>query len=152
MSTALSGAGSHLHVADAFVHPDFSKEIIPGTTLNISPPGPILIAKGSIVRLELEIVYVQFADGSSIGESGKTLNIIFEIRKGALMYKAYLKKEYDGNGRSEEALFQLMERESKSVWGNQSLEYKSGENHYRKFLLERYKANGPGSIQEVLGR
>lgn len=144
-------ADSHLHVADAFVHPDFSREIMPGKSLNISPPGPISIPNGTIVRLELEIVYVQFADDSSVGESSKTVNKIADIRKGASMYKAWLKNEYVSNGRSEDALVMIMDKNSMPASaGNNNFEYKTGEKYYRKFLLERYKTNGPGSIKEVL--
>ncbi|HBR56780.1 MAG TPA: hypothetical protein DEA22_04825 [Blastocatellia bacterium] len=142
---------THLFVADAFVHSDFSREIVPGQTLNISPSGPISIPNAIIKKFELEIIYVQFGDGSSLGESEKTVKKIAGIRYGALMFKAWIKNEFLNRGRSEEALLPLLDNKSEfGPKGNKNFDNEVGAKYYKKFLRERFDKNGRGAIQEIL--
>lgn len=138
-------------VADAFIHPDLSKEVLPGNSLNISPSGPMSISNGVIKRLELEVNYIEFADGRSVGVSRKAIEKIASIRLGASMFKAWIKSEYLNRRRSEEALMPLLENNSEvGPVGNKNFANKVGEQSYRNFLREKYRINGRGAIKAVL--
>lgn len=142
-----------LDITDTYIHPDLAekrKPIAPGDKLHIMAPGP-LVEPGSVIkRLELEPVYIEFSDGTTIGEGGESAAKIAEVRNGAAAFKQALRKEFLNKGKSAEALLPLLknaEFAESEVFLNGG---RIGANVYRKFLLEKYQRAGAPVLDKLL--
>lgn len=140
------------YLAIANIHPDIPTLIKPNETLHISPVGPRSINGAVIKRLELEPTFIEFVGGWTVGVSDiQSITRIANIRKGAEMYKSWIKKEYVNRGKSENALIPLLETESELDPTNaDNSDNKFGAKYYKNFLNKRFKENGQGSIKDVL--
>ncbi len=141
---------SFSYLAISNIHPDIPTLIKPNETLNISPSGPRSNNGAAIKRLELEPTFIEFVGGRTIGVldiEGKTK--IANIRKGAEMYKSWIKEQYVNKGKSENALISLLDTESElDPTNTDNLDNKFGGKYYKNFLSKRFKENG--SIKDVL--
>lgn len=98
---------------DALVHPDFhdsnfSKFIHPGADCVIQRGGPIegnLLVKG----IKVNIDYVEFENGTSLGPNSRGSIVIAQFREGATQYKRWLLKQYVNRNRSITAIAPLLQ-------------------------------------------
>jgi hypothetical protein len=143
-----------LDITDTYIHPDFAdirKPIAPGGILHIMAPGP-LVEPGSVIKtLELEPIYLEFSDGTTIGIGGESALKIAEVRKGATAFKQLLQKEFQSKGKSAQALLPLIEDSGSVESSGFSNGGRIGANAYRRFLLEKYQKSGSSAIDKLLG-
>lgn len=143
---------SYLAIPD--IHPDIPTRIKPNKTLHISPSGPRSTDGATIERLELEPTFIEFVGGHTVGvEDIQSLTRIANIRKGAEMYKSWIKEIYINKGKSENSVLQLLENEpSLDPLNTDNSDNKFGAKYYKNFLSKQFKTNGQGSIQDILNQ
>ncbi|HEX6717150.1 MAG TPA: hypothetical protein VF088_08555 [Pyrinomonadaceae bacterium] len=98
---------------DALVHPDFhdanfSKFIHPGADRVIQRGAPIesnLLVK----EIKINIDYVEFENGTSLGPNSRGSTVIAQFREGATQYKQWLLKQYVNRNRSITAIAPLLQ-------------------------------------------
>lgn len=145
---------SHLEAMDTYIHPDLSevkKPIEPGEISYISPPG-VAIRDAVIKRLEIELVYLEFADGTTVGFGGKGAELIANVREGAARYKNSLRQEYLNRGRAAQAILPLLEDNAPLGSEILNFEQRAGAKAYRRFLRKKHQKNGIAAINDVLNR
>lgn len=144
---------SRSHMLDAAVHPDFydvGKSILPGAERPIEPPGPSAYGSALIKGVEIEVDYLEFEDGITLGNNGKAAQIIADIRDGAAAYKRWLAKKYIERGKSVEAIAPLIERDAllPNELANTRLE--QGARVYRNRLRHIYETRGAAQVEARL--
>lgn len=137
---------------DNYIHPDLSdvkRPIEPGGQLSVRPPGRIVKSDSVMKRLELEPVYLEFADGTTVGSGGQSAELIADLREGAAKFKNALSQEYVKRGRSAEAILSLLE--DNSPLGPEILNFgqRTGAKEYRRLLRKKYEKNGVKAISDV---
>jgi hypothetical protein len=98
---------------DALVHPDFhdsnfSKFIHPGADYVIQRGGPIE-SNIFVKEIKVNIDYVEFENGTSLGPNSRGSSVIAQMREGATQYKQWLLKEYVNRNRSITAIAPLLQ-------------------------------------------
>lgn len=99
---------------DALAHHDFhdsnfSKFIQPGAECVIQRGGPVEQANISAKDIRVEIDYVEFENGTTLGPNTKGSHLIAQIREGAAKYKEWLRSKYLNNGKSITAIASLLQ-------------------------------------------
>lgn len=144
---------SRLDTAIPYIHPDLSeikKTIEPGGRLFINPPGPIVESDSIIKGLELEPVYIEFTDGTTVGIDDESKQMIANVREGAAKYKKLLHQEYLNKGKSIKAILPLLEDEALLESETLNFQQLTGAKAYRKSLRKKYEKEGFASIDKVL--
>ena len=140
---------------DTFISPDFAdlkKPIEPGKSLSIAPAGDITEPDSVIKRLEIEPVYIEFADGTTAGVAGKGAETIANVREGAAKYINALRAEFVSRGRLPEAILPLLENNAPIGFDAPNFAQETGAKQYRKLLRERLQKGGIRTITDVLNR
>lgn len=143
---------------DTFVHPDFREEhknnlIAPGKEY-IYNDLPNSFDNAILKRINVQLDYVEFEDGSSSGSNRGGSRIIKNIREGAAIYKAWLAEQYKQRGKSVDAIMPLLDssyplpQELKL----QNDEQESGANIYRKYARRTYQTKGAESLIKNLSK
>lgn len=136
---------------DTFIHPDLDKvkkAIVPGGSLPIVPISTI--ERDSVIkRLELQPVYIEFTDGTTVGDSDSAV-MIAKVRAGALRFKNNLRQEFINKGGNVQAILPLLEDNAPLGLENLSYEEKTGAKFYRRFLLRKYQKSGAASVINLL--
>ncbi|MGB7209704.1 MAG: hypothetical protein WBD27_13660 [Pyrinomonadaceae bacterium] len=142
-----------LDTIDTYIHPDLAeikKPIAPGEKLHIMASGPLVESGSVIKRLELEPIYIEFSDGTTIDAGGRGAPMITALRDGAARYKQALRKEFQGKGNSVQAILPLLQNKESIELENFSGGESIGANTYRKFLLEKYEKAGVAAMSRLL--
>lgn len=144
-----------LTTAVPYIHPDLSevkKPIEPGGSLSITPLGPIVEPDFVINRLELEPIYIEFDDETTVGIGGKNAELIASVREGAARYKNSLRQKYLDKGKSVQEILPLLEDNAPFDSEIENFSQRAGAKAYRKFLREKYEKNGIQAINKVLDK
>lgn len=144
-----------LDTAVPYIHPDLAEEkkpIEPGGSLFIKPLGPIGEPGSVIKRLELEPIYIEFDDATTVGIGGKSAELIASVREGAARYKNSLRQKYLNKGRSAREILPLLEDNAPLGSEIESFSQKAGAKAYRKFLRKKYEKTGIEAINKVLDK
>ena len=144
---------NRLDTADTYLHPDLSEEkkpVGPGGQLSVRPPGSIFIRDSVIKRLELEPVYLEFADGTTLGIGGQGAELIANLREGAARYKKSLRQIYLNKEKSAQAILPLLEDDASLGSEIENFGQRTGAKAYRRFLRKKYKEEGIKAINNVL--
>jgi|GEM_PF-3530463 len=143
---------ARLDVADTYINPDLAetkKAIAPGGQLHVMAPGPVVEPDSEIKALELEPVYIEFSDGTTVGK-GAGADMIAEVRDGAAKFKDALRREFRNKGRSVSAILARLDDAESTELDGLSGGARVGANAYRRFLLEKYKKGDTAAIAKVL--
>lgn len=146
---------NRLDTVDTYIHPDLSdvkKPIEPGGRLSVRPTGRIVKRDSVIKRLELEPVYLEFADWTTVGFGGQGADVIADLREGASKYKNALRQEYLKRGRSAEKILPLLEDNAPLGLEILSFSQRTGANEYRRLLRKKYEKNGVKAINDVFNK
>lgn len=144
-----------LDTAVPYIHPDLSEEkkpIAPGGSLFITPLSPIGEPDSVVKRLELEPIYIEFDDETTVGIGGESAELIASVREGAAKYKKSLRQKYLNKGRSAQEILPLLE--DNAVLGSEieNFSQRLGAKAYRKFLRKKYEKVGVEVINKVLDK
>lgn len=145
---------SHLNVLDTFIHPDLAEEkkpIQPGEVKNLAFNG-VALREAVIKRLEVEPVYLEFADGATAGFGGKSVQLIANLREGAARFKNSLRQEYLNRGRSAQAILPLLEENAPLGSEMLSFDQRAGAKAYRRALRKKHQKKGIAAVNDVLNR
>lgn len=152
-SDGRQGRTDRLHTADSYIHPDLSevkKPTVPGGRLFILAPGPLTERNSVINTLELEPLYLEFSDGSTVGTDTRSAEMIAKVREGAAKYKNAVRQEYLNKGRSVKAI--LPRFENKADQEALPFAQRAGANAYRRFLRKKYDEAGAAAISVILDK
>lgn len=146
---------SRLDTTDTYIHPDLSKEKKPvefGGEISVIPPGPIIKRDSIITRLELEPIYIEFADGTTAGTGGKGAELIASVREGAARYKKSLRQEYLTGERSAQEILPLLKDNAPLSSELENFSQRAGAKAYRSFLRKKYENEGVAAINDILDK
>lgn len=144
-----------LDTAISYIHPDLSEEkkpIGPGGSIFITPLGPIVEPNSIIKRLELEPVYIEFDDETTVGIGGKSAELIANVREGAARYKNSLRQKYLNNEKSAQEILPLLEDDVPLSSEIENFDQRAGAKAYRKFLRKKYEKAGIEVINKILDK
>ncbi|MDQ3750111.1 MAG: hypothetical protein M3367_14045 [Acidobacteriota bacterium] len=144
-----------LTTAVPYIHPDLSevkKPIKPGGSLSVTPLGPIVEPDSVVKRLELEPIYIEFDDETTVGMGGKNVELITNVREGAARYKNSLRQKYLDKGKSVQEILPLLEDNAPFDSEIENFSQRAGAKAYRKFLREKYEKDGIQTINKVLDK
>lgn len=136
-----------------YIHPDLldvKKPVEPGGKLSVMPHGPITEPGSVIKRLELEPLYLEFTDGTTVGVGGKDAELIARIREGATKYRNLLRREYLNKRKSSESILPLLEDEKPISSEIVGFAERAGATAYRRWLRKKYEKNGVSGLTETL--
>jgi hypothetical protein len=146
---------NRLDTAVPYIHPDLSevkKPIEPGGSISITLLSPIVEPDSYIKRLELEPVYIEFDDETTVGIGGKSAELIANVREGAIRYKNSLRQKYLNEGRSAQVILPLLEDNAPFSSEIENFDQRAGAKAYRKFLRKKYEQAGIEAINKILGK
>jgi len=138
-----------------YIHPDLSevkKPIEPGGSISITPLGPIVEPDFVIKRLELEPIYIEFDDETTVGIGGKNAELIANVREGAARYKNSLRQKYLDKRKSVQEILPLIEDNAPFDSEIENFSQRAGAKAYRSFLLKKYKEDGIQIINTILDK
>lgn len=142
------------HLAATFVHPDFAKDAksIPlGGGLSIKPGGSFKFEGTVIKGVEVQVDYVEFGDGSSVGPNKEGAKAVKDLREGASRYKNWLVGKYR-RGSIDTVIQSLQADPSLSELGLTNGYLEQGANLYRKRLQKIEKTRGRAEVQRYLSK
>src|ERR1043165_5414419 len=103
---------SNASTLDTAFHPDFadtSKPIGPGEKSgNLGPPGPVSFENAEIRSIEIQIDYVEFIDGNTLGSNKQGASLIKAMRDGAEKYKKWFISLYAQHGKALSPIVSLL--------------------------------------------
>ena len=138
-------------VEESVYEPD--RAIGSGATFDVRAGGPTRYDGSAIQKMEMEIDYVEFEDGTTLGFNQKAAKAIAQIREGAAACRAWLIKAYSQSGKSVQTLVPLLEREHLLPESLLTGSYqRAGAENYRRRLLNLYKARGAGEVSKRLDK
>jgi hypothetical protein len=146
-------AVTHTPTAIPYIHPDLANEkkvIQPGGYISVTPLSPAVEPNAVVKRLELQPVYIEFDDETSVGNGGDSAKNIAKVRKGAALYKKMLRKKYIDRGKSTQQIIPLLEDSAPLGLETTDFMEKVGAKNYRKQLRKKYKKDGMQSIDTIL--
>jgi hypothetical protein len=143
---------------DALLHPDFFEQlkktfIHPNeeTPLHILPT---TLGDDSVIKeVTLQIDYAEFESGAPIGEKSNGRETIRQIRQGVAIYKEWFAKKYTENGRTEQAITELLQNRqsiSKENLGDLTPNQLEGARVLRKFIRRVYSTKGIEAVNDIL--
>ena len=130
---------------DSFIQP---KQEIPINILQTTLDDSYVI-KEMIIKID----YVEFENGSKVGENGIGEKIINQIRQGVSIYRNWLIEKYNEKGKSDEAITELLENPkniSTENLGNLTPKQFEGAKVFHKFLRRLYSTKGLQAINDTL--
>jgi hypothetical protein len=142
----------HSLTVESLIHPDFLetyKPIVPGGQTTVSSPR---FAFGNTTprSIEISVDYVEFEDGDTLGPNLQGSQIIAEMRKGAAIYKEWLRQQYLLKGRSVTQLLSTIQPDNAAMpddlVGNGSKE--QGAKAYRTLLRRLVDRKGQAEIKK----
>jgi hypothetical protein len=143
---------------DMLIHPDFNnspsdKTIPPGGEYTLGAAGPTTIADVVIKKVEVKIDHVELHGGVTLGANERGLSIVARRREGAAKFKQWIRQNYQGGGRSVNAIVPLIQQtpDSPAAIGLDEVGLEQGAEMYRMLLLKRYNAHGAAGLNKVLG-
>jgi hypothetical protein len=144
----------HIDTIDTFIHRDTydaKKSLQPGKELFVGSAGPSFRLGAQIKEIRINVDYVEFEDGTTLGESPKASGIIADIRAGAVKYKKWLVKKYVEAGSSSDAIPQLLQEESAFSDVAFKNEYQEqGARTFQKRLSQIRETRGTPEVQKYL--
>ena len=142
---------------DSMIHPDLVMDhvhqaIPPGGVQPLDVNERTIYDDALIQRVEINIDYVEFGDGNSLGPNVKGSQIIQSIRKGAAKYKNWLVERYRQNGNSVvETIQSIQKQEPLPIGiGLDDMYSRQGAKIYRGHLLKIYDSNGSSELEHIL--
>lgn len=145
--------------AEFELHPDFAetsrvKSLSPGESEPMESSGAVSFGDGTVIKeVRLRIDYVQFDDGSVLGQGSDGERQVTLAREGAARYKAWLKERYVQSGRSlNEVLTLLQTDEVPEELGLTDSNQILGARNYRLRLLRIFQTDGPDKVKKYLNR
>lgn len=129
-----------------------NKAIRSGSTQTAGLPGVTGLG-GMILRMYVEVDYVQFDDGTTLGEDAEAVEKIQQWRKGADSYRQWLAKKYEVSGNSTVVISSLLNDadpipESLKKEVNQRM----GAQVVQKRLLKILNSEGADAVAKQLGK
>jgi hypothetical protein len=160
--TVEDGGGESSHTEaltlDTFIHPDLREE----RKDNLIPPGaerpfrplPTSFDDAVVKAISMQVDYVEFEDGSSLGPNESGSRIIDGIREGAAKYRNWLMGKYNSSGKSAGAMTSLIQDDPlpEDELGIKSAAQEQGAVIYRNFLRDSYGAKGLEHLSKFLER
>lgn len=147
----------HSSVAINLVGPQFQgldKATGPGEEISIGPPGPISYLDAVVKGVEIGIEFVEFEDGSTLGQAGRGAQVVKDFREGAAKYRGWIKGKYEAGKKSGSAIAPLLESEeplpAEVGLLNQSQEW--GARAYRRKLRKKSVAGGYAEFNKLLSQ
>jgi hypothetical protein len=138
-------------VDESVYEPD--RAIGSGATFDVRAGGPTSYYGSTIQRMEMEIDYVEFEDGTTLGLNQKAAEAIAQIREGAAACRAWLIKAYGQSGKSVRAIAPLLEKEHLLPESLLKGSYqRTGAETYRRRMLNLYKARGAAEVSKRLDK
>jgi hypothetical protein len=142
---------------DTFLHADFHKD----HQTNAIPPGGEYrldqlsadYGEGVVTQISEGIDYIEFANGPPIGPDSRGSQLVSDMRKGAVKYKAWLVQEYRRNKMSADSVLEVLNNSS-ALPPDKELQnadtQKQGANMLRKYFLRVYASEGaPGLVKRM---
>lgn len=144
----------HSDTLDTFIHRDTydpQKSLRPGKEFYVGSAGPSFRPGASIKEIRINVDYVEFEDGTTLGASPKGSEMIADIRAGAAKYKKWLIGKYVEARSSPDAIPQLLQEESAFSDLAFKNEYQEqGARTFRKHLAQIRETRGTPEVQKYL--
>jgi hypothetical protein len=138
-------------VDESIYEPD--RAIASGAASDVRAGGPTRYYGSTIQRMEMEIDYVEFEDGTTLGLNQTAAEAIAEIREGAAACKAWLIKAYGQSSKSVRAIAPLLEKEHSLPESLLKGSYqRAGAETYRRRVLNLYKTRGAAEVSKRLDK
>lgn len=146
---------SYASTIDTRLHPDFastSKPIGPREESgNLGPPGPISVENAVIKGIEINIDYIELADGSTLGVDQQGSKIIRTMRDGAEKYKKWFRARYSQSGKSLSPIASLLyDQPLPGELQLSSADEEQGAKAYRHRLKKMYENKGSSEVEKHL--
>jgi hypothetical protein len=144
---------------ESLIHPDVReahhfRPLVSGENYTFASSGETSFGSPNVItRIELNLDYVEFEDGSRLGPDINGSRIIGSIRKGAENYKAWLVEKYLEQGRSADAVGGLLRaKELPSELQSPDMYINQGAKSYRSHMLDVYTTHGAAELEKFLNR
>lgn len=150
---------THSWVIESLIHPDFQETyspIAPGTETIMNAAS--MSFGDAIPRvIELNVDYVEFGDGGTLGPNLEGSKIIADMRYGASQYKQWLAREYIKRGKSESALASLVQTDDQALPDDlkvlqSNANQEQGARAYRILLRKLLVRKGPTELKKHFPR
>ena len=143
---------AHSLTVESLIHPDFLetyKPIVPGGQTSVTSPR-FSFGNTTPRSIEINVDYVEFDDGATLGPDLEGSQIIAQMREGAAMYKQWLRQQYILRGRSVTQLISMIQPDNTAMpddfKGNGSKE--QGAKAYRTLLRRLVDRKGQAEIEK----
>ncbi|MFV0387322.1 MAG: hypothetical protein ACK5NT_01095 [Pyrinomonadaceae bacterium] len=138
------------------VDSDFSRSKLQRTfnDIPISFPSTELNPNSTIVRVEIEPVHAELKGEviEKIGSNAESESMISDFKKGANVYRKYLKATYNKNGKSLDSITPLLEDDVSNIGGQFNFYQKAGARKYQKNFKSFYKKYGAQEAEKLLAQ
>jgi hypothetical protein len=133
---------------DTFIHPDLheksgNKSITPGAECPVQSL-PAKYDNASIREISLQIDYIEFEGGRTLGSNRAGARIVTNIREGAAKYKDWLTDQYNRSGKSANKIASLLGQDQLEPGeiGIENGEQEQGAFFYRNYARKTYESQG----------
>jgi hypothetical protein len=126
----------------------------PGEERSMGPSGPLAYDDAVIKEVEVSIDFVEFEDNLVFGEGSNSAQVVKDFREGAVKYRDWIKRKYEGGRKSASSIVLLVESEESlsPEIGLLNQNQVFGAKAYRRLLKKKSDVGGHAEIDKLLSQ